>query len=279
MVPHRRSGVLDEHGYLTLVGRLKELINRGGRRSRHAKIDEVLLAHPAVAEAVAFRRAASHLGRGSGSGGRPPYASGAASRIWSHIADRACPPQVPEADPHDEAIPRNGHGQDSAACRCRGVLAQGLMKIVIVGAGRSADTSARGCRAPARMSSSSPAAALAGHARSRPPRDKPGRRFRGPAERRRRSLGDRPGRHRLSRRQGPQPDRPCAALFPLFGPDTTVVSTQNGIPWWYFQESGDAFEGIRLERVDPAASSRPQSNRVAWSDRSRTSPPTSPSRA
>lgn len=41
------------------------------------------------------------------------------------------------------------------------------------------------------------------------------------------------------------------ALGPLLGPDTAVVSTQNGIPWWYFQQSGGEFEGLRLERVDP----------------------------
>jgi 2-dehydropantoate 2-reductase len=40
-------------------------------------------------------------------------------------------------------------------------------------------------------------------------------------------------------------------LAPVLGPDTTVVSTQNGIPWWYFQGSGGALDGIRLERVDP----------------------------
>jgi 2-dehydropantoate 2-reductase len=40
-------------------------------------------------------------------------------------------------------------------------------------------------------------------------------------------------------------------LRPLFGADTVVVSTQNGIPWWYFQTSGDPFEGTRIERVDP----------------------------
>ena len=40
-------------------------------------------------------------------------------------------------------------------------------------------------------------------------------------------------------------------LAPLLGPDTVVVSTQNGIPWWYFQQSGGEFEGLRLERVDP----------------------------
>jgi 2-dehydropantoate 2-reductase len=40
-------------------------------------------------------------------------------------------------------------------------------------------------------------------------------------------------------------------LRPLFGPETVVVSTQNGIPWWYFQGIGGEREGWRLERVDP----------------------------
>ncbi len=48
------QGVLDADGYLTLVGRLKELINRGGEKISPREIDEVLLTHPAVAEAVCF---------------------------------------------------------------------------------------------------------------------------------------------------------------------------------------------------------------------------------
>jgi 2-dehydropantoate 2-reductase len=40
-------------------------------------------------------------------------------------------------------------------------------------------------------------------------------------------------------------------LGPLFGPETAVVSTQNGIPWWYFQGIGGDLEGTRLERIDP----------------------------
>jgi 2-dehydropantoate 2-reductase len=40
-------------------------------------------------------------------------------------------------------------------------------------------------------------------------------------------------------------------LAPLLGPDTVVVSTQNGIPWWYFQRHGGEMEGWTLERVDP----------------------------
>lgn len=48
------QGVLDASGYLTLVGRLKEMINRGGEKISPREIDEVLLAHPAVGEAIAF---------------------------------------------------------------------------------------------------------------------------------------------------------------------------------------------------------------------------------
>jgi 2-dehydropantoate 2-reductase len=40
-------------------------------------------------------------------------------------------------------------------------------------------------------------------------------------------------------------------LKPVLGPETTVVSTQNGIPWWYFQGFGGELEGLRLERIDP----------------------------
>jgi acyl-CoA synthetase (AMP-forming)/AMP-acid ligase II len=48
------QGFLDQDGYLTLVGRLKEMINRGGEKISPREIDEVLLSHPGVAEAVCF---------------------------------------------------------------------------------------------------------------------------------------------------------------------------------------------------------------------------------
>jgi 2-dehydropantoate 2-reductase len=40
-------------------------------------------------------------------------------------------------------------------------------------------------------------------------------------------------------------------LKPVLGTETTVVSTQNGIPWWFFQGIGGEWEGLRLERIDP----------------------------
>jgi 2-dehydropantoate 2-reductase len=40
-------------------------------------------------------------------------------------------------------------------------------------------------------------------------------------------------------------------LAPVLGPETSVVSTQNGIPWWFFERWGGNWEGTHLERVDP----------------------------
>jgi acyl-CoA synthetase (AMP-forming)/AMP-acid ligase II/thioesterase domain-containing protein/aryl carrier-like protein len=47
-------GLLDSDGFLFLTGRSKEIINRGGAKISPMEIDEVLNAHPAVAEAAAF---------------------------------------------------------------------------------------------------------------------------------------------------------------------------------------------------------------------------------
>jgi len=42
-------------------------------------------------------------------------------------------------------------------------------------------------------------------------------------------------------------------LAPLIGPETCVVSAQNGLPWWYFYKHGGEWEGTHLESVDPGA--------------------------
>lgn len=48
------QGKLDVDGYLTLTGRIKELINRGGEKISPLEVDAAMLAHPSVAEAVSF---------------------------------------------------------------------------------------------------------------------------------------------------------------------------------------------------------------------------------
>ncbi len=40
-------------------------------------------------------------------------------------------------------------------------------------------------------------------------------------------------------------------MAPMLGPETTVVTATNGVPWWYFHEHGGALAGTRLETVDP----------------------------
>ena len=55
-------GCIDKDGFLTIVGRLKELINRGGEKIAPAEVDAALLRHPAVAEAAAFAVAHARLG-------------------------------------------------------------------------------------------------------------------------------------------------------------------------------------------------------------------------
>ena len=40
-------------------------------------------------------------------------------------------------------------------------------------------------------------------------------------------------------------------MQPLIGPETTIVSGVNGVPWWYFHKIGGDLEGTRLASVDP----------------------------
>jgi acyl-CoA synthetase (AMP-forming)/AMP-acid ligase II len=48
------QGVMDEEGFLRITGRLKEIINRGGEKISPLEVDEVLMTHPAVLQAVTF---------------------------------------------------------------------------------------------------------------------------------------------------------------------------------------------------------------------------------
>jgi acyl-CoA synthetase (AMP-forming)/AMP-acid ligase II/thioesterase domain-containing protein/aryl carrier-like protein len=56
------QGRLDADGYLYVTGRIKEIINRGGQKISPREIDEVIGAHPAIAQAVTFPIPDSRLG-------------------------------------------------------------------------------------------------------------------------------------------------------------------------------------------------------------------------
>jgi acyl-CoA synthetase (AMP-forming)/AMP-acid ligase II len=56
------QGVLDAEGYLSITGRLKEIINRGGEKISPREVDEVLMDHPAVLQVVTFAMPHAKLG-------------------------------------------------------------------------------------------------------------------------------------------------------------------------------------------------------------------------
>lgn len=60
------QGRMDQDGYLFITGRTKEIINRGGEKISPREIDEVLLEHPGVAQAVAFAIPDERLGEDVG---------------------------------------------------------------------------------------------------------------------------------------------------------------------------------------------------------------------
>ena len=75
------EGSLDDDGYLTLRGRIKEIINRGGEKISPLEVDDALLRHAAVAQAVTFpmrRSPARRGGRGGGRRSRPVRTAGRA---------------------------------------------------------------------------------------------------------------------------------------------------------------------------------------------------------
>ncbi|HUL66569.1 MAG TPA: acyl--CoA ligase [Burkholderiaceae bacterium] len=56
------QGVMDAEGYISITGRLKEIINRGGEKISPREVDEVLMDHAAVAQCVTFAMPHDKLG-------------------------------------------------------------------------------------------------------------------------------------------------------------------------------------------------------------------------
>jgi len=104
------QGILDRDGYLTLVGRIKELINRGGEKISPREIDEALLRHPAVAEACCFGIPDRVYGEGVAAAVVLKDATTEKDLIAhcrSSLADFKCPTKIYIID----AIPRTATGK------------------------------------------------------------------------------------------------------------------------------------------------------------------------
>jgi acyl-CoA synthetase (AMP-forming)/AMP-acid ligase II len=106
------QGKIDADGYLHLTARIKELIVRGGEKIAPLEIDEVLLSHPAVAEAVAF--GAPHPAWGEEVAVavvlREPQ-DGAESVLLSYCRERLADFKCPRKIHIVEAIPRTATGK------------------------------------------------------------------------------------------------------------------------------------------------------------------------
>ena len=106
-------GYFDEDGFLFIVGRQKELIIRGGYNVYPREIEDVLHAHPDVAEAAVVgipRRAAGRRGQGRGhrEGRRNGHRAGAACLLPGTSGRLQVPAAVRIPRPAAEELPRQG---------------------------------------------------------------------------------------------------------------------------------------------------------------------------
>lgn len=104
------EGTLNGHGYLILTGRLKELINRSGEKISPWELDQVLMAHPAVAEAVCF--AAPHPMHGEEPAAAVVLSAEASERdLIRHCRDRVAAFKAPRKIHIMEQIPKTATGK------------------------------------------------------------------------------------------------------------------------------------------------------------------------
>ena len=104
------EGELDAHGYLKLTGRLKELINRSGEKISPWELDQALMAHPAVAEAVCF--AAPHPMHGEEPAAAVVLSGEATERdLIRHCRDRLAAFKAPRKIHIMDKIPKTATGK------------------------------------------------------------------------------------------------------------------------------------------------------------------------
>jgi acyl-CoA synthetase (AMP-forming)/AMP-acid ligase II/thioesterase domain-containing protein/acyl carrier protein len=106
------QGSFDVDGYLTITGRLKELINRGGEKVAPREIDLALLEHPDVVEAAAF--AIPHDRLGEDVAAAVVLREGAevtTSQLRTFVGERLAPYKVPRRVSVVAALPRGRTGK------------------------------------------------------------------------------------------------------------------------------------------------------------------------
>jgi acyl-CoA synthetase (AMP-forming)/AMP-acid ligase II len=104
------SGSLSPDGYLSLAGRIKELINRGGEKISPHEVEDALLSHPEVVEAVAFALPDAKYGEAVGVAVVARSAVGAEA-LRAHCAERLAAFKVPARVHVVDAIPKGPTGK------------------------------------------------------------------------------------------------------------------------------------------------------------------------
>ena len=106
------QGTKDADGYLSITGRLKEIINRGGEKVSPREIDEILMDHPAVAQVVCFGMPHAKLGEEVAAVVVLRPGSAATDReLQAFVAERAADYKVPKKILFMDEIPKGATGK------------------------------------------------------------------------------------------------------------------------------------------------------------------------
>jgi acyl carrier protein len=105
-------GYIDEEGYLYISGRLKEIINRGGQKVSPREIDDLLLEHHGVLQAVTFSVPHSRLGEAIAVAVVADKKKKVTEKeLRQYVADRLAPYKIPQQIVFLDSIPKGPTGK------------------------------------------------------------------------------------------------------------------------------------------------------------------------